>query len=210
MAEPLPVEVLQRFNVSRESLARLEHYTALLLQWQRRINLIGASTAGQVWQRHILDALQLIPLLPPGARIIADLGSGAGIPGLVLAIATGLEAHLYECNGKKAAFLREAARQCSAKAIIHQVRIETIGSDPNRPRADVVTARALAPLDRLLDQAEPFLKAGALALFHKGQDVDAELTEAAKSWRIIVEKHPSLTDSHGVILAVKEASRVPS
>ncbi len=210
MAGPLPDDMLQRFNVSRESLARLERYVALLLQWQQRINLIGPSTAGHVWQRHVLDALQLIPLIPPGTRTIADLGSGAGIPGLVLAIVTGLEVHLYESNGKKAAFLREAARQCGAKAVIHHVRIEAIESDPGRPHADVVTARALAPLGRLLDQAEPFLKAGAVGLFHKGQDVDAELTEASKSWRIIVERHPSLTDSNGVILVVKKASRVPS
>jgi len=207
MAGPLPEDVPRRFNVSRESLARLERYVALLLHWQRRINLIGPSTASQVWQRHILDALQLIPLLPPGTKIIADLGSGAGIPGLVLAIATGLEVHLYESNGKKAAFLREAARQCGANAVIHQVRIETIGQDPGHPKADVVTARALAPLDRLLDQAEPFLRAGALGLFHKGQDVDAELTVASKYWRIISERHPSLTDSKAVILEVKEASR---
>jgi 16S rRNA (guanine527-N7)-methyltransferase len=210
MVGPLPEDVLRRFNVSRESLARLECYVALLLHWQRRINLIGPSTAGQVWQRHILDALQLIPLLPSGARIIADLGSGSGIPGLVLAIVTGLEVHLYESNGKKAAFLREAARQCGAKAVIHQVRIETIESDPGRPKVDVVTARALAPLGRLLGQAEPFLKSGAIGLFHKGRDVDAELTAASKSWRIISERHPSLTDSKAVILEVKEASRAAS
>jgi 16S rRNA (guanine527-N7)-methyltransferase len=208
MVGPLPDDVLRRFNVSRESLVGLERYVALLLQWQRRINLIGPSTVGQVWQRHIIDALQLIPLIPPGTRIIADLGSGAGLPGLVLAIATSLEVHLYESNGKKATFLREAARQCGARAVVHQVRIEAIGSDPNLPQADVVTARALAPLGRLLDQAWPFLKTGAVGLFHKGQDVDAELTEASKSWRIILERHPSLTDSKAVILVVKEASRV--
>ena len=208
MVGPPPDDVLWRFNVSRESLARLEHYVALLVQWQRRINLIGPSTVDQVWKRHIVDALQLIPLIPPGTRIIADLGSGAGMPGLVLAIAIGVEVHLYESNGKKAAFLRESARQCGARAVVHQVRIETIGSDPNPPQADVVTARALAPLGRLLDQAWPFLKTGAVGLFHKGQDVDAELTEASKSWRIILERHPSLTDSKAVILVVKEASRV--
>lgn len=208
MAGPLPDDVLGRLNVSRESLPRLERYVALLLQWQRRINLIGPSTVDQVWQRHILDALQLVPLLPPGTRTIADLGSGAGTPGLVLAIATGLEVHLYESNGKKAAFLREAARHCEANAIIHQVRIETIGADPGLAKVDVVTARALAPLARLLDYAWPFLRGGAPGLFHKGQDVDAELTEASKSWRIIAERHPSLTDSKAVILAVKEASRV--
>jgi len=210
MAGPLPEDMLQRLNVSRESLARLERYVALLLQWQQRINLIGSSTVDQVWQRHILDALQLIPLLPLGTKTIADLGSGAGIPGLVLAIATGLEVHLYESNGKKTVFLREAARQCGAKVIIHQMRIETIGLDPGRPKVDVVTARALAPLGRLLDQAWPFLNAGALGLFHKGQDVDAELTVASKYWRIISERHPSLTDSKAVILEVKEASRAAS
>jgi len=210
MAGPLPDDVLRQFNVSRESLAHLECYVAILLQWQQRINLIGSSTVDQVWQRHILDALQLIPLLPPGTKTIADLGSGAGIPGLVLAITTNLEVHLYESNGKKTAFLREAARQCSVKAVIHQVRIETIGSDPGRPKVDVVTARALAPLDRLLDQAWPFLNAGAVGLFHKGQDVDAELTVASKYWRIINERHPSLTDSKAVILEVKEASRATS
>jgi 16S rRNA (guanine527-N7)-methyltransferase len=207
MAGPLPEEFLQRFHVSRESSALLEHYVALLLQWQRRINLIGTSTVSQVWRRHILDALQLIPLLPPGTRIIADLGSGAGIPGLVLAIATGVEAHLYESNGKKAAFLGQAAQQCGARVIVHQVRTETIGSAA-RPQAEVVTARALAPLGRLLDQAAPFLETGALGLFHRGQDLDAELTEAAKSWRIIAERHPSLTDSKAAILVVKEALRV--
>jgi 16S rRNA (guanine527-N7)-methyltransferase len=116
--------------------------------------------------------------------------------------------HLYESNGKRAAFLREAARQCGARAVVHQVRIEMVGSDPNPPQADVVTARALAPLGKLLDQAWPFLKTGAVGLFHKGQDVDAELTEASKSWRIILERHPSLTDSKAVILVVKQASRV--
>jgi 16S rRNA (guanine527-N7)-methyltransferase len=208
MVGPLPDDVPRRFNVSRESLVGLERYVALLLQWQRRINLIAPSTVRQVWQRHIVDALQLIPLIPPRTRIIADLGSGAGLPGLVLAITTGLEVHLYESNGKKAAFLREAARQCGARAVVHQVRIEAIVSDPNPPQADVVTARALAPLGKLLDQAWPFLKTGAVGLFHKGQDVDAELTEASKSWRIIFERHPSLTDSKAVILVVKEASRV--
>jgi 16S rRNA (guanine527-N7)-methyltransferase len=205
---PEASRVLDRLNVSRESGARIELYVELLLSWQKRINLIGPTTVQIVWERHILDSLQLLPLLPPHAERIADLGSGAGIPGLVIAIAAGLEAHLYESNGKKASFLREAARQTGTKAFIHMVRIETLPNEPNLPRVDCVVARALAPLPLLLDYAEPFLSRGAIGLFHKGQDVDAELTQATKYWKMKVSKHASLCDSRGVILEVHEATRV--
>ena len=132
----------------------------------------------------------------------------AGIPGLVLAIAAGLEAHLYESNGKKAAFLREAARQTRTKAHVHAVRLETLRNEPDLPKVDCVVARALAPLPLLLDYAEPFLAQGAIGLFHKGQDVDAELTEATKYWKIRMTKHASQCDSRGVILEIHEATRV--
>ncbi|WP_119390523.1 16S rRNA (guanine(527)-N(7))-methyltransferase RsmG [Taklimakanibacter lacteus] len=201
--------VLDRFDVSRESAERLETYVSLLLTWQTRINLIGPSTRDDIWSRHIADALQLLPLLPQSAKVLADLGSGAGIPGLILAIARPLEAHLFESNLKKGAFLREAARQTGAEAQVHSQRIETAGALAARIKADVVTARALAPLPKLLDYAQPFLENGAIGYFHKGQDVDAELTDATKSWKMQVEKHPSMTDSRGVILVVKEAHRVP-
>lgn len=207
----IPTEVdawLDRLNVSRVSRPKLELYVNLLLTWQARINLIGPTTAPAVWERHMLDSLQLLPLMPEGTRVIAELGSGAGIPGLVLAIAAGYEAHLYESNGKKAAFLREAARQCGAKAQIHVMRIESLGSVANLPKPDCVVARALAPLPLLLDYAEPFLSQGAIGLFHKGQDVDAELTEATKYWKMKVSKHASLFDSRGTILEIREATRV--
>ena len=152
-----PFDLLRPYDVSRESCQRLEAYVDLLLAWQKRINLIGPSTAEQVWTRHILDAVQLMPLLPPGSLALADLGSGAGIPGLVLAIAGGHEAHLYESNGKKAAFLGQAIRTTGAKARVHQVRLEDLPGHPALPRVGVVTARALAPLPLLLDYAEPFL-----------------------------------------------------
>lgn len=199
---------LDRLNVSRVSRPKLELYVNLLLTWQARINLIGPTTAPAVWERHILDSLQLLPLMPERTRVIAELGSGAGIPGLVLAIASGYEAHLYESNGKKAAFLREAARQCGAKAHIHVMRIEALAGGVNLPKIDCVVARALAPLPLLLDYAEAFLSQGAIGLFHKGQDVDAELTEATKYWKMKVSKHASLFDSRGTILEIREATRV--
>ena len=207
----IPSEVaawLDRLSVSRESRPRLELYVDLLLSWQSRINLIGPATVQAVWERHILDSLQLLPLLPKNTTRIAELGSGAGIPGLVIAIAAGLEAHLYESNGKKAAFLREAARQTGTRAHVHLVRLETLKADPSLPKVDCVVARALAPLPLLLDYAEPFMSRGAVGLFHKGQDVDAELTEATKYWKMNVTKHASLFDSRGVILEIHEATRV--
>jgi 16S rRNA (guanine527-N7)-methyltransferase len=203
-------DVLERLHVSRESGERLETYASLLLQWQARINLIGPSTRDDIWTRHIADALQLLPLLPQGIRRLADLGSGAGIPGLILAIARPLEAHLFESNLKKAAFLREAARRTGARAQIHGLRIEQAQALAETIKAEAVTARALAPLPRLLDYAAPFLEGGAIGYFHKGQDVDVELTDATKSWKMQFETYPSLTDSRGVILVVKEAQRVLS
>jgi 16S rRNA (guanine527-N7)-methyltransferase len=202
--------VLERFGVSRESGEHLETYVSLLLTWQARINLIGPSTRDDIWNRHIADALQLLALLPDNIRTLADLGSGAGIPGLILAIARPMiEVHLFESNLKKGAFLREAARQTKVRAQVHSLRIEQAASLAQTIKAEAITARALAPLPRLLDYAAPFLENGARGYFHKGQDVDAELTDATKSWKLQVEKHPSMTDSRGVILVVKEAHRVP-
>jgi 16S rRNA (guanine527-N7)-methyltransferase len=206
MAAATPEAVAERFAVSRESLEKLKAYAALLTAWQARINLIGKSTVEDIWTRHIADALQLTRFMPETITRIADLGSGAGIPGVILAIARPIEAHLFESNQKKAAFLREAQRITGARAIMHAERIEDF--DAAKLRIGAVTARALARLPKLLDLAEPFLDQGATGYFHKGQDVEAELTEATKSWKITVEKHPSMTDSRGVILVVKEAHRV--
>lgn len=199
--------LLSPYNVSRESLRGLQDYVALLLTWQARINLIGPSTVETVWTRHILDAVQLLPLLPPNAKLVADLGSGGGIPGLVVAIAGGYEVHLYESNGKKIAFLREAIRQSGAKAVVHQVRLGRL-AEADLPAVDAVIARALAPLETLLGYAEPFMAAGIPAFFHKGQDIDSELTAATRYWQINAIKHTSVSDSRGVILEVKEAIRV--
>jgi 16S rRNA (guanine527-N7)-methyltransferase len=201
-----PEAVARRFNVSRESFEKLQVFVCLLMTWQERINLIGPATEPEIWSRHIADSLQLLPLLPENTKEMTDLGSGAGLPGLALVISGNVSGHLIESQGKKAAFLREAIRQTEASATVHQKRIEAI--QPSTLNAQVVTARALAPLNKLLELSVPFIAEGAVGLFHKGQDVDAELTEAAKYWTIKARKIPSLVDPRGVILEVKEAVRV--
>ena len=208
MAQYIADDALARLNVSRESLIKIESYVGLLLTWQTKINLIGPSTIEDVWRRHVLDSLQLLPLMHE-AEIIADLGSGAGIPGLVLALGGNLRAELYESNGKKVAFLREAIRQTKANASVHQIRLETLEDHLPEKIPQYVTARALAPLKKLLVWAEPLLKRGAIGLFHKGQGVDREVIEATKFWKMgAINRHASMTDSDGIILQVKEIARV--
>lgn len=201
-------ELFRIYNVSRESRLRLETYVRLLLKWQRAVNLIGPSTVATVWSRHVGDALQLLPLLPRNCQSIADLGSGAGVPGLILAAATELDAHLYESNTKKCAFLREVIRKTSTHATVHCMRLEEIESSGAVPPVQCVVSRALAPLPLLLDLAEPFLRHGAVGLFHKGRDVDLELTRATKYWKFYSIQHRSACDSDGVILEVREVCRV--
>jgi 16S rRNA (guanine527-N7)-methyltransferase len=205
---PAAQRVGEQFNVSRESLLRLAAYVDLVMTWQTRINLIGSSTVDDIWTRHIADSLQLIRLFPSPLPRIADLGSGAGLPGLALAIARPIETHLFESNQKKAAFLSEAVRLTGARASIHGQRIEDVSPAALGFKVEIITARALAPLGKLLEYGLPFLNAGAIALFHKGQDVESELTAATKSWKVTVVKHQSLTDSRGCILEVREAHRV--
>lgn len=201
-----------QFHVSRESLDALKTYVALVEKWQARINLIARATLPEVWTRHVADGLQLVQRIPRDARTIVDIGSGGGVPGLVLAIVMaerpGLCVHLVESNGKKAAFLREAIRRTGAAAVVHPDRLEALCARDAFGKVDVVTARAVAPLCRLLDLAAPLIENGAIGLFHKGQDVDSELTEATKYWRITYTKSPSLIDSRGCILEIKEIERV--
>lgn len=195
-------------NVSRETISRLDAFVALLLEWQATTNLIAPSTIRDVWSRHVGDSLQLLKLAPE-ARTWLDLGSGGGFPGLVIACALtppeGVD--LVESNAKKAAFLREAARVTGAPAKIHSMRIENFPqSYAGKP--DIVTARALAPLPKLLGYIAPFIERGAKALLLKGQDVADELTEASKYWRIDAEMVPSETDGGGRILIVRELQRL--
>jgi 16S rRNA (guanine527-N7)-methyltransferase len=188
---------------------RLDRYVALLLEWQAKTNLVAPSTLPHLWTRHIADSLQLLDLAPT-AKVWVDLGSGGGFPGVVLACALaetpGAKVHLVERNAKKAAFLREAVRVTSAAATVHLAEIgdsvERIGG-----RVDCVTARALAPLHQLIGFAEPFVSGGAKALFLKGQDVEAELTEATKYWIIQPRLHSSRTGGHGWIVELDRIER---
>jgi 16S rRNA (guanine527-N7)-methyltransferase len=198
--------------VSRETEARLDRFVALLLEWQRHTNLIGASSEPILWTRHIADSLQLLDLAP-AAKIWADLGSGAGFPGLVIACAlgdtAGAEVHLIESIGKKATFLREAVAATGVPALVHAQRVADFAKHPPS-RIDVVTARALAPLPKLLTEAHPLLKTGAIGLFPKGQDVAAELTDAAKYWKIQSRLVSSRTDPKAKILVVQQLTPRPN
>lgn len=190
--------------VSRETEHRLDRYVALLLEWQAKTNLVAPSTLPHLWTRHIADSLQLLDLAPD-ARIWIDLGSGGGFPGVVLACALaerdGAQVHLVERNAKKAAFLREAIRVTGAPGIVHLSEIGDI-VEKWGGRVDCVTARALAPLHQLIGFAEPLVKKGAKALFLKGQDVEAELTESTKYWKIESKLHSSRTGGQGWIVAI--------
>lgn len=192
--------------VSRETAERLDVFVSLLQRWNPTKNLVAPSTLSDVWMRHIADSLQLLPLLG-GARTLVDLGSGAGFPGLPLAVATsplsGVHVHSIESKLGKAAFQREAARLTAAPVTVHAARIETVAAGWNSGAVDVVMARALAPLAELLDLAKPLLKTGARCLFLKGQDVERELTEATKSWSMKVSLIPSVTDPNGRVVVIE-------
>jgi len=191
--------------VSRETEARLDIFVEALLAWQSKVNLVAPSTLPELWTRHIADSLQLLTLAPQ-ARVWADLGSGGGFPGMPIACAlagqTGAKVHLIESNGKKAAFLRQAVRATAAPAVVHQERIEKFG-ETCAEAVQVVTARALAPLKALCVQAFPFVAKGAVALFLKGQDVEAELTDAAKYWRLQASRVPSRTSPDGSVVVIR-------
>ena len=190
-------------NVSRETFEKLELLERELRRWQAIKNLVGPATLDRIWDRHIVDSLQLLDLAPDAGTWL-DLGAGAGFPGLVLAIAgaeRGLQVHLVESNSRKCAFLRHIARLTGAPAKVHEARLETQVPD-FVGKADVVSARALASLTMLLDWTEPLLKAGTMGLFPKGRDAEIELTEARKKWTFEAEILPSLTDPEARILRI--------
>jgi 16S rRNA (guanine527-N7)-methyltransferase len=214
MAKPitLPADkaaALALTPVSRETEARLERYVDLLLGWQAKTNLVAPSTLPNLWTRHISDSLQLLTLAP-SARVWADLGSGGGFPGIVLACVLAdtpsATVHLVERNAKKAAFLREALRVTNSPGMVHLTDIAD-NVDRITGRVDSVTARALAPLHQLIGFAEPLVTQGAKALFPKGQDVEAELTEATKYWKITPRLHPSRTGGQGWIVELDHIER---
>lgn len=192
---------LSRADVSRETLADLQIYADLLVKWQASINLVGPQTLSELWSRHFLDSLQVQRVVPEARRFV-DLGSGAGFPGLVIALLLkgepGAEVILVESNGKKAAFLQAGIRATGAPARVVNQRIEQ--AMPSLPPPDVVTARALASLDQLIAWSFPLLKRGAIGLFPKGRDLDKEMADAARCWEMTADVIPSLVAHDSSIL----------
>ncbi|MEW6258177.1 MAG: 16S rRNA (guanine(527)-N(7))-methyltransferase RsmG [Pseudomonadota bacterium] len=200
-------------RVSRETLDRLDLLADILTHWQKTINLVAPATLPDLWTRHIDDSLQLLDHVPPTPLTWTDLGSGAGFPGLVVAAVLaerdGAQVHLVESDTRKAAFLREAARRAHLPVRVHPQRIEQ-AAPQLAAGCDVVSARALAPLPKLLDLAAPFLAAGALGIFPKGKDAQGELTAARKGWTLDAELRPSRSDPEARILVVRRATPAAS
>lgn len=197
-----PADFQDETGVSRETLERLEAYAALLLKWNRKINLVSDRSLVDLWRRHMLDSAQILPLLPPmengHRRVLLDMGSGAGFPGMVLSILGVGDVHLVEADQRKTLFLREVAREVGSEAHIHGVRVEQMKTFP----VDVVTARALAPLPKLMGYAAPYLADGACGFFLKGRTVEDELTALSKEWKIPTDRFPSRSNPSGTILQV--------
>jgi len=199
-------EFQAQLEVSDDQMADLRAFGDLLFEWNDKMNLVGPSAQADFWRRHVLDSAQLLALAPD-ALTFADLGAGAGFPGLVLACLlkgrAGAQVHLVESMAKRCRFLTAVVTALSLPATVHNARAEDL-----RLRVDVVTARACAPMVRLLGYAESYLKQDAVGLFLKGQDVEPELNEAAKTWRFDARLQPSLSHPQGRIVALQRATRV--
>jgi len=248
-----PGDFAAAFEVSRETIARLQVYEALLRQWQRAINLVAPSTLDSIWHRHFADSAQIVALAPRAPRAWVDLGSGAGFPGLVVAIlfadprlpagvpsplvgeeegqgggdrkpsAMGLpptpsprsagggaparalpRVTLVESDSRKCAFLREVARRTGITVEILSTRIEAATTQAKLDSPEVVSARALAPLDRLLGSAAPLFTPATVGVFLKGRDAEAEVETAAKAWTFAVEMVPSITETTGRVVVIRD------
>jgi 16S rRNA (guanine527-N7)-methyltransferase len=193
------------FSVSHETVEKLELYEHLLVKWQKAVNLVAPATFPLLWQRHFVDSAQLVGLAPD-TKTWVDLGSGGGFPALVIAIMLAnqgeCEVHLIESNARKCAFLSEVARQTGAPAYVHNMRIADAAAKSVVPVADVVTARALAPLDVLMELAVPFFGVASVALFLKGREAGVEVADARKRWVFDLKVHPSISDAEGQILEI--------
>jgi 16S rRNA (guanine527-N7)-methyltransferase len=205
-AQVQAAQVQAALGASAQQMCDLERYRVLLAEWNEAMNLVGPSALAEFWPRHAHDSAQLLAL-QPGARIWADLGSGAGFPGVILAIllkgAPGAQVHLVESMAKRCRFLAEAVQALELPAVVHNARAEDL-----KLRVEVVTARACAPLVKLLGYARPYLDRGAVGLFLKGQDVVSELTEASRYWKFEAQSTASLSHPDGRILQVKGLKRV--
>jgi 16S rRNA (guanine527-N7)-methyltransferase len=192
------------FSVSHETIERLELYARQLVRWQKAVNLVAPATLPQMWQRHFADSAQLVALAP-NAKKWVDLGSGAGFPALVIAIMLANQGecavHLIESNARKCAFLSEVARQTGAPVHVHCGRIADVLPGAV-PAVDVITARALAPLDKLLELALPFFGAASAGLFLKGREAEVEIADARKRWVFDPKIHPSISNMQGRVLEI--------
>jgi len=190
----------RHFPVPRETEEKLEIYARLLREWNEKFNLVASSTIPALWLRHFLDSAQLIKFIPKNSSSLSDLGSGAGFPGMVLAIMGVPSVHLIESIGKKANFLGVVAAELGLDVTVHNARTEDIRG----LKTDLVTARALKPLPQLLSLAKPLTHKNSICLFLKGQQAEAELTEARKYWTFALEKHSSLSDPSGSVLKISD------
>jgi len=201
-----PEAISKQIDVSRETFERLEAVLACLDEYRSRMNLIGPSEWGHIWRRHVSDSLWLVPHIPLDAQVV-DLGSGGGFPGLPMAcvLTTVGSGHvtMVETVGKKATFLRAAIEAAGLRASVRQGRVENVGDI----KADIVTARAFAPLPKLMNYAAPWLTNGATGFFHKGERWKEELTAASKEWTFASEAIPKRDGGAGIILKVAEVSR---
>jgi 16S rRNA (guanine527-N7)-methyltransferase len=191
-------EFAEAMNASREALAKLDRYAELLGEWNQKFNLVAESTLPHIWQRHFLDSAQFLKNASREASSLADLGSGAGFPGLVLSIMGVPNVHLIESTGKKAKFLQAVIDDLKLDAKVLQTRIENI----RETKFDIITARALKPLPELLKLAKPLMKKESICIFLKGQQLDVELTESSKYWKFEYETFPSLSDRSGRVLKI--------
>jgi 16S rRNA (guanine527-N7)-methyltransferase len=196
--------VMDRQQLCPRVAAALDAYEALLHKWNATVNLVGAADLPLLWKRHIADSLQLGSIAGPLPARAIDLGSGAGLPGLILSIAYGIEVDLIEQDQRKAAFLREAVVATGAKAHIHAMKIERVRLTP----APLVVSRALASLPVLLRLAKPLLTEDGFCMFPKSRAAEAEITEAERHWSMRIERIPSRTDPNGVILRVSDLRQI--
>lgn len=199
-------QVVKSLEISGQVIEKLDKYVELLEEEQAKMNLVGSSTLPFVWTRHILDSAQLFRLLLPSEHIVLDLGSGAGFPALVLAAMDTEQKftfHLTESEGRKADFLNKIIKACDLKAVVHNERIEQM----EKFGADVITARALAPLDKLIRYAFPFFQKTTRCLFMKGAKTEEELTRALKKYKCRVRKIKSVSSEDGTILELSEVKK---
>ncbi len=208
MPEPGKILSKEQFqaqtNVPHETMEALGRYGALLEKWQKAINLVGKSTLPDLWRRHMLDSYQLLSKTQKTSGTWLDLGSGAGFPALVVGICSEFEVHAVESDQRKCLFMQNVSRETMVSIAVHNCRIEALPP----MTADIISARALAPLEKLLELATPFAHADTEFLFLKGQDVDEELTKASKCWNMEIEKHSSVTSEEGCLLKLTKVRRL--